>query len=113
MKCLKCGKELKDQNVFCRHCLDLMEAYPVKSDVHIHLPNRTETPAPKKFWIKRRKLSVGERLKHLRQANRWLVIAVLVLSLLLIIVSAYLGHAIASQKDTNIGKNYTYQSTEP
>ena len=113
MKCLKCGKELKDQSVFCKHCLDLMEAYPVKSDVHIHLPNRTETSEPKRLWRKRRKLSVAERLKQLRQANRWLVIAVLVLSLLLILVSAYLGHTLANQKDSNIGKNYTYESTEP
>ena len=111
MKCLKCGQELKDQNVFCRRCLDLMEAYPVKSDVHIQLPNRTEAPVQKKRWRKRRQLSVSEQLRFLRRSNRWLVAAVVVLSLLLILVSSFLI-ALANQNDPNIGKNYTYESTE-
>ena len=113
MKCLKCGKELKDQSVFCKHCLDLMEAYPVKSDVHIHLPNRTEAPEQKKRWRKRRQLSVSEQLRFLRRSNRWLVAAVVVLSLLLILVSSFLIHTLVNQNDPNIGKNYTYESTEP
>ena len=113
MTCLKCGKELKEQAVFCKHCLELMEAYPVKSDVHIQLPNRTETNETKRVWFKRRKRSATEQRKHLRRVNQWLTVAVIVLSLLLVIVSAHLARTTLHQQDTNIGKNYTYENTRP
>ena len=40
MNCMKCGVEIPEQQVFCDHCLQIMEQYPVKPDAHIHLPKR-------------------------------------------------------------------------
>ena len=109
MNCLKCGKEIKDQNVFCPHCLDGMEQYPVKPDVHVQLPNRTEEPVQKKSWCNRKNRTVTEKLKHLRKVNRWLSAAVILLVLLLAITGAHLAHALLDQQQqSDIGKNYTY-----
>ena len=59
MACLKCGKKTKDEQSFCPRCLEVMENYPVKPDVHIQLPNRPEVIV-KKAPRKRRVLSYEE-----------------------------------------------------
>ena len=59
MACLKCGKKTKDEQSFCPRCLEVMEQYPVKKDVHIQLPNRPEVTV-KKNVRKRRVLSYEE-----------------------------------------------------
>ena len=48
MHCLKCGKQTKSEHVFCPGCLTVMEAYPVKPDVHIQLPKDANRESPKK-----------------------------------------------------------------
>ena len=53
MACMKCGKDTEDGRMFCARCLEVMEAYPVKPDVHIQLPVRNGTAAPKKQNRKR------------------------------------------------------------
>ena len=114
MNCLKCGKEIKDQNVFCPHCLEGMKQYPVKSDIHVQLPNRTEESVLKKSWRKRKSLTISEKLNRLHNANRWLMAAVILLVLLLTVTTAYLAHTLHNQqRQPDIGKNYTYESTNP
>ena len=54
MHCLKCGKQTKSEHVFCPGCLTVMEAYPVKPDVHIQLPKDANRESPKKSGRKRR-----------------------------------------------------------
>ena len=45
--CLKCGRELKPQQVFCEECQAEMEKYPVKPGVVVLLPKRGfQTPKP-------------------------------------------------------------------
>ena len=61
MNCMKCGVEIPENQVFCDHCLAVMDDYPIKPDAHIHLPKR-ETPveAPKRSNKKKRTLSPEE-----------------------------------------------------
>ena len=44
MYCMKCGKEVKENQVFCDACLVIMEKYPVKPGTHIQLPHRPFLP---------------------------------------------------------------------
>ena len=83
MHCLKCGKDTKNEQVFCPQCLAVMDTYPVKADVHIQLPNNANREGPKKAGKKRRPPSLDEQLATLRRRNRRLVIALLVAMLLL------------------------------
>ena len=111
MWCLKCGKDTKNEQVFCPQCLAGMEAYPVKPDVHIQLPNHAARDAAKKNAKKKRAPSLEEQIENLRIRNRRLLLIILVLVLLLG-VAAY---ALIPGTETpdiveNWGKNYTVET---
>lgn len=40
MACMKCGKEVSGEQVFCDACLEDMEKYPVKPGTPVLLPSR-------------------------------------------------------------------------
>lgn len=82
MACLKCGKKTKDEQSFCPRCLEVMESYPVKPDVHIQLPNRPEVSV-KKAPRKRRAISYEEATALWRKRARKLAAISLVLAILL------------------------------
>ena len=113
MFCLKCGKETKGEQVFCDSCLQVMDAYPVRSDTPIHLPNR-ETQPSKKQAHRKKAISPEEQIQQLKTTNRRLALTVLGLILALgICAGAFAYHLMnypAQQiPDTgNYGKNYTY-----
>ena len=111
MSCLKCGKELKTEQAFCPHCLSVMEAYPVKPDIHVQLPIRTPKAAPKKAWIKRRIQNPEEQVHHLKKIVRILAAMVLFLTLILCFTCAMLSHTLLNEEAPKLGKNYTYDHT--
>lgn len=111
MNCLKCGKETKDDQVFCPHCLDIMKDYPVKPQSHIHLPNRAPTPVVKKSWFKRRSMSTEEQLQFAKKVMGSLLALVALLTLILVVLGATLAHSLLNRNDPNLGRNYTYEET--
>lgn len=85
VSCLKCGKKTAEDQSFCAACLEAMDAYPVKSDVHLQLPNRINSTAAKKASRKRRGQSAEEQAASLRRSVRYLtVLSVLLLALLVV-----------------------------
>ena len=103
---MKCGKKTADEQTFCPHCLEIMENYPVKSDVHIQLPSRSTASVYKK--PKRRPLSADELVPVLRKKLWRMKLAAFILVLLLA-VSVSLHFLVKS--DTQVvetGKNYTF-----
>lgn len=113
MLCLKCGKKTEDGQIFCSHCLEIMDAYPVKPDIHIQLPSRPSAAAQKKQSRKRRALSTEEQVRFLRGKIRQLLtlMAVLLFALALTIVTLFI--TLTKSDGPEIGKNYTYvDSTE-
>lgn len=70
MNCIKCGKDTKSEQIFCQQCLEMMEKYPVKPDVHIQLPNRPAVLPPKRSGKKRLLLSADEQLAVLQKRTR-------------------------------------------
>lgn len=77
MYCMKCGKEIDDQQVFCDDCLAVMAQYPVKPDVAVHLPKRNtnyERSARKK------ELTPEQLQQHQTSLIRWLFLTVLILA---------------------------------
>lgn len=108
MSCLKCGKKTAETQVFCDSCLEGMEAYPVKPDIYIQLPNRPAPVQQKKSSRRRRALPPEEQVTVLSRRNRRLVVAVVLLSLLLCVAGAALYFVITSPADLELGKNYTF-----
>lgn len=108
MDCLKCGKKTTDEQVFCTQCLEIMEAYPVKPDVHIQLPNRPAPVSPKRASRRRRNLSADEQVSLLRKRLRRLTAALILVSLLLAAAGVSLGYVLTRHPDSELGKNYTF-----
>ena len=82
MNCIKCGQELREQQVFCIRCLESMEHYPVDPAIPIQLPVHPVQPQPRKKSTRRRwPLSPEEQLPKLRSSIRLLLVALLALLL--------------------------------
>ena len=111
MYCMKCGKETQENQVFCERCLQVMDTYPVKPDVAIHLPNRNQPPVTKKPTHRKRILKPEEQLVLLKKANRRLFLAGLVLLLLWGLTFGALVYQLTLPEETPTpanNKNYTY-----
>ena len=48
MNCIRCGKELENEQVFCDECQAEMEQHPVKPGTPIQLPARETRKIPKR-----------------------------------------------------------------
>ena len=108
MACIKCGKKTKGDQVFCKDCLASMEAYPVKSDVPIQLPNRSAADAQKKAGKKRRNPTIEEQVVSLRRTVCWLL-ALIALLVSLLCVAGYMLFLLNDQPESSsVGKDYTY-----
>lgn len=108
MGCLKCGKETKDEQVFCPGCMELMEAYPVKAEMYIQLPRRSVRTDPGKASRKHRSPSPEEKLKRMRKRQRWLIAVIAVLLALIGLLAAQLLQLYAAADRPEQGKGYTY-----
>lgn len=111
MKCIKCGKKTKGEQVFCDKCLQVMENYPVKPDVHIQLPNRASPSAQKKCGKKRRNPTEEEQLAYLRRAVRVMAAVIAGLAILLGVACGMLFGGNGEKEETSLGKDYTYVSS--
>lgn len=110
MQCLKCGKDTKNEQVFCPRCLEVMENYPVKADVRIQLPNHATRDLSKKSARKRRPPSAVEQIAALRAKNRRLMLVILALVLLLGAAGYLLARVTQTAENVEWGKNYTFDS---
>ena len=112
MQCLKCGNETEENQVFCRHCLEVMEKYPVKCTAPVHLPDRKLDAPPKKISRKKWLYSPEEQISHLKTTRRRLIITVVVLSLLIVLGAGVLGKILYSVHLQHLaGKNYAVETT--
>ena len=85
MNCLRCGREVTDDQAFCPQCLELMEKHPVRPDTVVKLPQRRDTTI-KKAPPRKKVLTAEEQVVRLKRKNRWLTVilcVILAVSLLL------------------------------
>ena len=113
MNCMKCGTEIPETQVFCDHCLEVMEQYPVKPDAHVHLPKRAPIEEiSKKSSKKKRNLSPEEIIERLKLKVMRMRLMILVLMFILCLLGGYMGLCLYShyvQPET--GRNYTIDVT--
>lgn len=113
MACMKCGKKTKDEQVFCPACLAVMDAYPVKADVHVQLPNRQKSEATRKS-ARKRAVPPEEQVVQLRRSLRRARVFGLVVTLLLCAAGFFLLRAFfapAAEEEADHGSNYTYDES--
>lgn len=113
MNCMRCGVEIPEAQVFCDHCLEVMEQYPVRSGIHIHLPKRDRVEeAPKKPVKKKRALSPEEQISALKLKVLRLRLVAVILVFLVCVVSGFLAMKLYQDYATpQTGRNYTIDTS--
>lgn len=110
MQCMKCGREVEAEQVFCAECLAGTEKYPVKPGTVVQLPPRTDQNPAKKQTVHHRKpvLPPEDQVKLLRKRVRVLALA-LVLALAALTALIYLSVKDILSEDTKFlpGQNYS------
>ena len=90
MSCMKCGKEVSEDQVFCPECLAEMDRYPVKPGTPVLLPHREPIAAQRKRRPLKRVRKPEEQLAALRKSVRLLCL-ILFLLLAIAAVSVFLN----------------------
>ena len=119
MNCIKCGRDVGENQVFCELCLGEMEDYPVKPGTAVHIPARPVENEPKKNQLKRRPvLTPSEQVLRLRKKVLRLRILAAVLLLICGGLCFLIGRTVMELDFQRLlGQNYhtvgTTTATEP
>lgn len=97
MNCIKCGKEIAANQVFCEECLEDMQLHPVKPGTPVVLPPR-EKPAAQKRGPHKRIHKPEEIISNMRKLILWLLAVILALMIGLTITILLLVHKDAPEK---------------
>lgn len=114
MNCMKCGREIGDDQAFCEYCLIEMEHYPVKPGTVILLPTQ-EPAAPKKPFRKKKPLLTPEEQVPGLKKRLWALRITALLLTVLLCVTSYFAYEAISELDIQrlLGQNYnTIESSE-
>ena len=114
MNCVKCGREIGEDQVFCEACLEEMEHYPVKPGTAIHIPTRRDMGELKKNNQKKRPIvPLSEQILRLKKKVLRLRIVVILLLLLCGGLCLLIGRT-AMELDIQrlLGQNYSTIQTE-
>ena len=114
MNCMKCGRDVDVNQIFCPDCLAEMEKYPVQPGVVIQLPPQSaEEEGKKQARHFRPTLTPDEQLKRLRKKYRNLILALIPTSAM-VIFFALLAYEILIHSNGGklLGQNYSTVETD-
>lgn len=111
MNCMKCGRKIQPEQVFCQECLQEMEKYPVHSSVVVLLPRRRESVVIKK--VPKRHVPTAE--EQIRFFRKWTLILAVLLALSIALIALMAKPALQHIMEDHfaIGQNYTSVSPSP
>lgn len=105
LKCIKCGRETINDQVFCPDCQVDMQRYPVRPGTVVQIPARKETGTVKKV-TRKKTMSPEEQVESLKKQVRTLWLSLILVSILAASLSVpTYQHWKEGQK--KIGQNYT------
>ena len=115
MQCMKCGKKTEENQVFCESCLQVMDAYPVKPDTAIHLPNRNLMRPYIKGSHRKKAVAPEVQIARLKKTIRRLRIFSAILVLLFGLAAGYIVYSLTQPKQEEKkepGQQFTYSSAD-
>ncbi len=71
MFCMRCGREIAPEQVFCEDCLEVMAQHPVKPGTPVQLPIRPSPSAARRV-TRKKESSPQVQLKRRRNTIIWL-----------------------------------------
>ncbi len=84
MNCIKCGREIPADQVFCPECLEDMAKHPVKPGTAVRIPPPPETlPQPRRSAAPRKIRKPEEQIRSLKKTIGWLITLIVILVLAL------------------------------
>lgn len=105
MNCLKCGREISEDQVFCMECQLEGQQYPVDSAAAVYIPRQEKSEAPKKA-PRRRTIPPEEQIRILRRRLRVQAVALLLFAAIaLALAYPALSYFLGSRQRT--GQNYS------
>ena len=111
MNCMKCGKEVTEDSVFCADCLLEMEKYPVDPGTVVLLPRRSESSVQKKI-VKRHVPSPEEQIASLRKKVLILTLLLMACIAAIVLMFAPTMHYVRDEH-FEIGQNYSSVAPSP
>ena len=115
MNCVKCGRDIPEDQVFCEKCLAEMEMYPVNPGTAVHIPTRSPEEEIIRKPVKKKHIPTAEELllrtrKKLRRNRIFVVVLLLACGLL----SVVLGQtALELDIQRLVGQNYKITGLRP
>lgn len=106
MRCMRCGIEIPEQQVFCKTCLAKMEKDPIKPGTTVQLPNREVLPPVKKKFRRHWDAKPEEQLKHQKLVIRCLCAALAVSVAAFVLAAGLLLKLLDERTTPDIGQNY-------
>ena len=107
MYCMKCGREVEDEQVFCPDCLAQMEQEPVSIRASVKIPRQ---PA-RSNRLRRPSIHLEEEVKRLERSNQrlraWIIL--LATASILLVMALYHNEVVRVVED--LGKNYSIVET--
>lgn len=111
MYCLKCGREIEGQQVYCSGCLEIMDRYPIKPGTPVQLPKRNPIVAPKK-QSRRNAPSLEDQLRHTRRIVKVLILLLLAVSLAVSFFAYQYFQPEAENEEPSPGQSWSVASDE-
>ena len=107
MNCIKCGREIKDPQVFCEDCLADMERYPVKPNITVQLPVRPPAAPSKKKNCRKKYTKPEDQIRHLKFQQKCLLVALFVSLIAFVLTAAMLLYLLEEEEISYApGQNY-------
>ena len=108
MYCLKCGKELQSDQVFCGECLAGMEQEPIPISAPVVIPAQ---PVRKQSSFRRPVINPEEEVKRLQKFNQNLILVLVLLFTLVLLLVILLYDKEIWQAMDDLGRNYSVVET--
>ena len=103
MNCMKCGRELKEGQVFCDECLVSMEHEPVKLNTPVLIPAQP----PKKSSPRRQVVNPEDEVVRLEKLNQNLFLILVLLFTTTLLLLGYVFNQEVLQVVEELGRNYS------
>ena len=107
MYCMKCGREVEGEEVFCPECLAQMEQEPIAMNASVKIPCQP----PYNNRPRRPSVHLEEEVKRLERSNERLRVWVILLATASVLLSMALYHKEVVKVVEDLGKNYSIVET--
>ena len=108
MNCMKCGREVEEDQVFCQECLEQMENEPIRISTPVHIPRQPTKGTATHHAV----LHTDEEIKRLERSNQRLRLWVLLLAMAALLLGMAGYHKEVASAVEELGKNYSVIETK-